>query len=423
MEKIPTMSKYDHQKNNQMKKLLKLSFLLLVLPAVTLLLSGCEDYEDKLTGKNPSGDAVDISSKISGFASEVSGAGATLTVLGNDISGIIRVYFPSVDAYATNIEASDSEVSFTVPLTVPLGEQELNFIFSGSGRATASIEMVPLPVIDYWDLQQGDEGDDITVYGTNLDFVTSASIGGVDAAVTGVVEGAEFITVTVPTGAMTGPLTLVTPAGTATGSQDFVVCSTGPENPYCLTPLNGNFGFEDGTIGVLGEGGDIGGGGFTAGSPGAQWEIIPSPGGAAGLGNLSLSVTVNELQNSGVDAWRIQYVNNGPAHPAGGLDGFQVEPDSRFTLMVKIWADQNGRMVFVQAGRRTPCCGGFTNGQEFTLSQGWNIFQFETQHSAGDHDGDNDEHAAMEVNVNYPANLGGQIIIDDLRLVKIGDYL
>ncbi len=395
----------------------KLILLLLVLLPGLLLVS-CEEEaaEDRLTGSNPSGNTNDVSERITGFDANRSGAGAMLTAQGNNLSGVEQVYIAG--DFASNVVATDSEVSFTVPVTVPLGMQDIVFIFEGPDRATASIEMVSLPVVNWFDLQEGTEGDEVTVYGNNFGFVESANVGGVAASVSNVTDNS--VTVTVPSGAETGPIELITEAGNGTSPYEFAVCDTEPDNYYCLDPLNGNGGFEDGTIGVIGEGGDIGGGSFTAGAPGAQWEIVESPGGAPGLGDLTLKVTINELQNGGTDSWRIQWVNNQPAF--GDLDGYEVPANSRFAILGKIWSDQGGRTAAVNGARRTPCCGGFAGGETITLNQGWNIIELEVQHSTGDHDAGNDVHAAMEVNLNFSENLGGEFYIDDFRMVVIGDY-
>ncbi|MEJ2005035.1 MAG: hypothetical protein P8X57_08760, partial [Cyclobacteriaceae bacterium] len=349
----------------------KITLLLLVL-LPGLLIIGCEDQiaEDKLTGSNPDGNTVDVSSRITGFNASRSGGGASLTAYGDNLSGVEQVYVAG--DFASNVVATSDSVSFMVPVSVPLGMQDLIFIFDGSERATASIEMVALPIVNWFDLQEGVQGDEITVYGNNFEFVEAAAIGGVSASVSNATNNS--VVVTVPAGAQSGPIELVTEAGNGLSPYEFAVCDANPENWYCLPPLNGNGDFEDGTIGVIGEGGDIGGGSFTAGSPGAQWEIIESPGGAPGLGTKSLKVTINELQNNGTDSWRIQLVNNGPAF--GDFDGYEVQPSRRFAILVKIWADQGGRLAAVNGGRRTPCCAGFAGGGEtITLNQGWNVIE------------------------------------------------
>ena len=392
--------------------------LMLITPvALSFMLSGCEeDGAEKLTGSNPSGNIQDLSSRITGFNSSISGAGATLTANGTGLTDVKQVFIDG--DFADNLEVTETTATFTVPTSTELGNQEVSFIFSGAGRATAQIEMVPLPVIDYFDLQNGDEGDVVSVFGTNMDFVTEASVGGTVATISDLTP--TSLNLTVPSGASTGPIGLITPAGDASSEIDFVVCGNTPDNRYCLPELNGNGDFEAGTIGVLGEGGDIGGSSFTAGSPGAMWEIAPSPGGIAGLGDLSLKVTINELQNGGVDNWRIQWVNNGPAF--GELDGYEVDPNRRFAILAKIWADAGGRMAYIAGGRRTPCCGDFAGGQTYTLNQGWNVINMEVQHSTGDHDAGNDVHATIQVNVNFNENLDGVLFIDDVRMVDIGTY-
>ena len=65
-------------------------------------------------------------------------------------------------------------------------------------------------------------GAAVTILGTNLTGATSVSFNGTAATFT-VVSKSEIMTTTVPTGATTGPVQVVTPSGTLTSNESFQV--------------------------------------------------------------------------------------------------------------------------------------------------------------------------------------------------------
>ncbi|GIV38050.1 MAG: hypothetical protein KatS3mg032_2429 [Cyclobacteriaceae bacterium] len=394
-----------------------------ILPVLLLFLSMPACEEDKLTGSNPEGSITDVSSRITGFGTPQTGAGATLTVLGTQLQDVVRVIFDG-KVVNQNIVATETSVSFRVPTTVSLGVKQFSLLFKGNLIANGEIEVIPLPALSYADPVAGNAGTTVILHGVNMNTITAVRVGDIAATITGT-PTATTVTFTVPTGATTSKITVESTGGPVQSTFDFIVCSSSPSHVQCLPVLNGNLGFENGTIG-----GSLGGDLFTAGGS-SVWQIIASPGGAPGLGAKTLQVTVNALEanpasapgGSG-DTWRIQLVINGPLPNPNpdNIQGFLVTPGRRFAILGRIWADQSGRIVRITGGRRTPCCGDFSGTQDITLSSGWNYIQVEVQHSAADHAAGypNNAHASIQANINYSANLGAVLRFDDFRMVDIG---
>jgi hypothetical protein len=101
-----------------------------------------------------------------------------------------------------------------------------------AGAATASAlsipsEVVPAtPTISGFQPTSGSVGDAVTISGRNLTDATVVSFGGIPAAFS-VIDDTS-IQASVPVGAVTGSISVTTPAGTATSDQDFVVVTGSP---------------------------------------------------------------------------------------------------------------------------------------------------------------------------------------------------
>ena len=105
-------------------------------------------------------------------------------------------------------------------------------ILSGCGGSVTGTNPPPpqpaaTPTISSFTPASGPAGTSISVTGTNLTGTTSISIGGV-AATTFAVVNATNATATVPSGAVTGKVTIVTPQGNATSASNFTVTVAAP---------------------------------------------------------------------------------------------------------------------------------------------------------------------------------------------------
>ncbi len=82
----------------------------------------------------------------------------------------------------------------------------------------------------------GKVGSAVQILGTNLTGATSVSFNG--TAATFAVASASLITTTVPTGASSGPVTVITPSGTLTSNLPFTIVAAGPTTTTLISSLN-----------------------------------------------------------------------------------------------------------------------------------------------------------------------------------------
>ncbi len=96
----------------------------------------------------------------------------------------------------------------------------------GSTTATTPPQPAATPAISSFAPTSGSAGTSVSVTGTNLTGATSVTIGG--AAATFSVVSATSVTAVVPSGAVTGKISIVTPQGTATSAGTFTVSVAAP---------------------------------------------------------------------------------------------------------------------------------------------------------------------------------------------------
>ncbi|HPS78115.1 MAG TPA: glycoside hydrolase family 44 protein [Thermoanaerobaculaceae bacterium] len=102
---------------------------------------------------------------------------------------------------------------------LPFGQGALSVTFPAQ---SITLLVAPTAVaITFFSPVAGVEGTVVTITGTGFTGATAVRFGGVPSAF--VVDDAAKITATVPAGAVTGPITVTTPEGTATSSSDFTV--------------------------------------------------------------------------------------------------------------------------------------------------------------------------------------------------------
>lgn len=217
-------------------------FSALLAPAIALsLLVGCEKTEEESIIYELS----DVSDRVSGFSSDLTGPGAALTANGTELNNVVRVCIGNScvpSKLFTNV--SESSITFSVPSGVALGNNsQVMFVFPGSERAFKTINVVALPSISAFVPTSASVGETITVIGQNFDIVTGVRVGAVNATIAS--KTGSVIKFAVPDGAATGKVILVSAAGTATSATDLSSC-TGITSGDCNPGLNSNSGFETG---------------------------------------------------------------------------------------------------------------------------------------------------------------------------------
>lgn len=113
----------------------------------------------------------------------------------------------------------------TITATVPVGATTGNIsVTTAFGKATSAGIYYTVPVINSFSPTSGGVGDIITMTGTNFTGATAVNFNGSVAEFT--VVNDISITSTVPEGATTGKISLITPGGNATSNSDFTVIET-----------------------------------------------------------------------------------------------------------------------------------------------------------------------------------------------------
>ncbi len=146
------------------------------------------------------------------------GPGTTVRLQGANLSGTTKVQFNDVDASFSQV--SDTELRATVPLAASTGPVSVQTP-KGSTNSPWRFVVIPSPVITAFAPTSGGVGTQVILTGANLGQLTSARFNNTPA--TWVVNSPGQITLTVPPGATTGPISVASAQGTNTTSTPFTV--------------------------------------------------------------------------------------------------------------------------------------------------------------------------------------------------------
>ena len=144
-------------------------------------------------------------------------AGQTIEILGNGLAGATGVKFGTGPAASFNV-LSDTYMTAVVPATGTTGTVT---VAAPSGNRVSSKKFRVLPVISGFSPTSGKVGSSVTITGTGLSQASQVTFGGVKATITA--DSATKVTATVPTGAITGKITITTAGETATSAATFTV--------------------------------------------------------------------------------------------------------------------------------------------------------------------------------------------------------
>lgn len=216
-------------------------FNLLLAPMIMLALtSNCTD-EEAITYS-----VKDVSERVSGYTSDVTGAGASLTITGTDLDRVVRIVFGNGVVPKKNfIEVTPTSLTFPVPSNAALGENPVFLVFSGNERAFApEMTVIARPVIATLKPLTVVEGETIMILGNDLDIVTALSVAGTAAQITE--KSKNKIVFTMPTGANSGKVALESAAGQVVSQQEITACGQEPDNDQCKPNLVLDGSFEEG---------------------------------------------------------------------------------------------------------------------------------------------------------------------------------
>jgi hypothetical protein len=161
---------------------------------------------------------------IDSFSPASGPVGTSVTIHGNNFTGpdVTSVTFDGTSATFT-ID-NPQRITATVPAGATTGPIAVT---NPDGTATSSTNFTvtgaEAPTITSFNPTSGPVGTSVRINGTNFTGATAVSFNNVNAASFTVNGAGTRITVTVPTGATTGPIRVTTPGGSATSSTNFTV--------------------------------------------------------------------------------------------------------------------------------------------------------------------------------------------------------
>ena len=236
------------------------------------------------TNKLPSNSHISIPGYTWKIVVVVPGGTGTATNRITPTTQVITLRIPNTEAvaydpwqnYRTNTVAIESDTGFTFFTALP---PNLATVL----RNKIDGQTPPAPAITGFSPTSGTANSSVTITGTNLVFTTNVTFSGTSASFA--IDSTVQITATVPAGATTGPIQVMTLGGTATSSGNFTV-GTAPTADLTITATHA--------------------GNFTQGDTGETYTIIvtnagavPSSGTVTVLDTLPSGLTATAISGSG----------------------------------------------------------------------------------------------------------------------------
>ena len=258
-----------------------------------------------------------VTPAIASFTPASGVAGTEVTITGSGFTGASSVQFNGVAASTFTVDAH-SQIRVNVPVGASTGK--ISVTTAGGVAVSANDFTLPGPSIASFTPSSGAVGVEVTVTGTNFTGANSVRFNGF-SALTFTVDSNTQIRVTVPLGASTGKLTVVTLGGTALSANDFLVIPV----ISSFTPANGVAGTEVTITGSSFSGATVvqfngtSASTFTVNSSTEIRAIVPA---SATTGKISLTTPGGTAQSA------TDFVVSAPSitsfTPASGLTGTEV---------------------------------------------------------------------------------------------------
>jgi hypothetical protein len=183
----------------------------------------------------PTGTATSVTSfvvapppVVTSFNPTVGPVGTVVVITGTSFSLASRVAFNGISALTFTLN-SDTQITATVPAGATTGPISVTTPVS-TGTSAASFTVIPAPIISSFTPTSGQPGTtSVVITGSNFSGATAVLFNGTTAPGF-VVNSATQITVTVPAGATTGPISVVGPGGTGVSTTSFAIP---PANDLC----------------------------------------------------------------------------------------------------------------------------------------------------------------------------------------------
>jgi Domain of unknown function (DUF5666)/IPT/TIG domain len=180
---------------------------------------------------------------ISSFTPTSAAVGATVTLTGTGFTGVTSVNFSGTPAAFAVL--SNTSIAAVVPSGATTGTITVTNP-TGSGTSSGTFTVLTIPIISSISPSAGVVGGTVTLTGTGFAGITAVRFNGTAASNFG--YSVNLMTVTVPTGATTGTITVTNALGTGTSTAIFTVLTAAP-TISSFTPTSGGVG---GTVTITG---------------------------------------------------------------------------------------------------------------------------------------------------------------------------
>ncbi|MBC7880371.1 MAG: hypothetical protein H7Y37_03490 [Anaerolineae bacterium] len=173
---------------------------------------------------------------VSGFSPTSGAVNSQVAISGANFTNVSTVKFGDLAAIFT--VNSSTQITAIVPngaITAPIA------VTTNSGTATSATSFIvttPTPTITGFSPTSGAVGTPVLISGINFTGATAVKFNGIDAT-TYAVNSDIQISATVPSGATTGPITIVTPIGSGSSFSIFTVIMAGAPMLSSFTPQIG----------------------------------------------------------------------------------------------------------------------------------------------------------------------------------------
>ena len=154
---------------------------------------------------------------ITSLAPAFGGPGTQLTVTGSNFAGTTQVTFNGTVTPGFVVNAAGTSLTVAAPAGVTTGP----VVVTAAGTASNGVLYTAAPIITAFTPASGLIGTSVTIAGTDLNLPTQVLFNGVSVPFTP--GSATQLTATVPVGASTGPVQVVTAHGSGTSAANFTV--------------------------------------------------------------------------------------------------------------------------------------------------------------------------------------------------------
>jgi IPT/TIG domain len=176
--------------------------------------------------------------------------GTSVTIAGSGLSGVTSVTFNGQAAASFTIN-SDTQITATAPCGVTAGQVSVSGPNGSASSGGYSVVAPSQPAITSFTPTSGSAGTSVTITGTNLLCATSVGFGGGASAAPTSASTATQVTVKVPSGAQTGPLTVSTLDGGTSPASSGTFTISAAAAPV-ITSFSPSYGFHGAKVTIKG---------------------------------------------------------------------------------------------------------------------------------------------------------------------------